>query len=164
MNEDVCVIGSGPSAMACAHTLSQSGTQITILDVGMELDDRSSRLLDQFRQDGDVSHFLSDIHRLRAEHTKLSAAQPDKHLFGSDHPYRTVPETEINSGADAVIRSSLGKGGLTAVWGGHRKHRGPQGHRGLADLVCRLGTALSSSERSDVGGVDAGRDARRVSD
>jgi choline dehydrogenase-like flavoprotein len=117
MSEHVCVIGSGPSALACAHTLSRSGVQVTILDVGMELDDRSSVLLDRYRQDGNVPRLVGDIHRLRAGHVRMSAVQPGKYLFGSDHPYRTVPETEVRSGDDAVVRSSLGRGGLTAVWG-----------------------------------------------
>ena len=117
MSEHCCVVGSGPSAVACAHTLSRAGARTTILDVGIDLDDRSSVLLDRFRDDHDVSRLVEDIHRIRSHNVQHSVVQPGKYLFGSDHPYRTLPETEVRSGKDAVIRTSLAKGGMTTVWG-----------------------------------------------
>lgn len=108
MGEHVCVIGSGSSAVACAHTLSRSGTQVTILDVGLDIEERSSSLLDRFREDGDTTRLVDEIHRRRAEHRRLTSVQPGKYLFGSDHPYRTIPETQMRSqdGATAMANAS----------------------------------------------------------
>jgi len=117
MTERVCVVGSGPAAVSCAHVLAEARVPVTILDVGFDLDQASRGLLEQYRRDRDPDALVDEIHRLRAGYEKLSAVQPGKYLFGSDHPYRTIPDTEVESGDDAVIRSSLGKGGLTAVWG-----------------------------------------------
>ena len=91
--------------------------RVTILDVGIGINDQSALLLDRFRLDADVPGLLDDIYGLRTAHARLSTVQPGKYLFGSDHPYRTIPETEVCSGDDAVVRSSLAKGGLSSVWG-----------------------------------------------
>jgi choline dehydrogenase-like flavoprotein len=103
--------------MAAAHSLAKRGQQVTVLDVGIDIDEHSARLRDQFQSDNNQEQLLREIHRLRSQHATISADQPGKYLFGSDYPYRTLPETTVQSGTDAVVRSSLGKGGLSAVWG-----------------------------------------------
>jgi choline dehydrogenase-like flavoprotein len=117
MPEHACVLGSGPTATVCAHTLSQAGMRVTILDVGLEIDEQSTALLDEYRTSADAVGLVDSIHRLRAGHAELSTVQPGKYLFGSDHVYRTIPETEVSFGDDSVVRSSLAKGGLSSVWG-----------------------------------------------
>src|SRR5262245_42032645 len=116
MSEHGCVIGTGPTAVMAAHILQAEGARVTIIDVGLDLDQRSKASVDQYRRDGDQDRLLVKIHALRSRHEKLSRVQPGKTLFGSNHPYKTLPETEITA-TNAVVRSSLAKGGLTTVWG-----------------------------------------------
>jgi choline dehydrogenase-like flavoprotein len=113
----MCVVGSGPSGVACAHTLLKAGHRVTLLDAGFTLEADSRDLLSAYRDDHDADNLLKQIHRLRLAHHEQSAVQPAKSLFGSEHPYRTVTETSIVNDGNAVIRSSLARGGLSTVWG-----------------------------------------------
>jgi choline dehydrogenase-like flavoprotein len=117
MTKSMCVVGSGPSGVACAHTLLKAGHEVTLLDAGFTLEAESRNLLSTFKQDHDTDALIKRIHQLRLAHQTQSSVQPAKSLFGSEHPYRTVTDTSVATDGNAVVRSSLARGGLSTVWG-----------------------------------------------
>ncbi len=117
MEKIICIIGSGPSGIACAHTLLKEGHQVMLLDVGLTMEAEPQKLLDKYQIDQDTDAFLKNIHILRRAHHKHSKIQAGKSIFGSDFPYRDIPETSVLVDDQAVVRSSLAKGGLSNVWG-----------------------------------------------
>ena len=118
MNELMCVIGSGPAGIACAHTLLKGGHRVVLLDVGFTLEAESNEILNRYKSNQDPEELLADIHRIRRRHHKISRHQPLKTLFGSPYPYRGLQETSIGTDKrTAVVRTSLARGGFSTVWG-----------------------------------------------
>lgn len=118
MNKLICVIGSGPSGIAAAHTLIKDGHKVMLIDVGFTLESTSKNILDNYRDEQDTEKLLKNIHEIRQKHAQLSKDQPLKTLFGSEYPYRSIPETVIeNEKKTSVVRTSLAQGGFSSVWG-----------------------------------------------
>lgn len=117
MNKLMCVIGSGPSGVACAHTLLKAGHQVELIDVGFALEAESQNLLSTYRAEKNTDEIIKNIHRLRQKHRNQSHVQPVKALFGSEHPYKVIQDTFVEADDKAVVRSSLAKGGFSTVWG-----------------------------------------------
>jgi len=117
VNKLMCVVGSGPSGIACAHTLLKAGHTVVLLDVGFTLENEAQHLLDKYTIDQDTVELTKNIHELRRGHHKHSKDQPLKTLFGSAHPYKMLEDTLVEPDKNAVVRSSLAKGGFSTVWG-----------------------------------------------
>ena len=109
----ICVIGSGPSAAACATGLAERGVKVTVIDAGIGLEPERERLLESYRETGDQGALLP----LKTGMGASAKGIPLKLSFGSDFPYRGASEglriTENTSG----ILPSFALGGLSNVWG-----------------------------------------------
>jgi choline dehydrogenase-like flavoprotein len=110
-----CVVGSGPSGVACAAALLRRGRRVSMLDVGLQLEpDRAAR--------------IDELNRLQPEEWTEPQARwlseqagsqrvPLKLAFGSDYPYRESAEHLGLSSAGTGLKSSFAMGGLSTVWG-----------------------------------------------
>ncbi len=111
-----CVIGSGPSGVACASALLKRGRHVCLLDAGVRLEPDRARRVASIRA---AAKPLSqeDARWLRGEIDVDSNKVPLKFAFGSDYPYRDTTE-HLRVSYDGVgIRSSFALGGLSNVWG-----------------------------------------------
>jgi choline dehydrogenase-like flavoprotein len=105
----IYIIGSGPSGIACAHALLKRGLSVTMLDAGLELEEKKQHLLqDPLYPDTlhpELRHQLNENNLI-----KLS--------YGSDYPYAAVAN-HIDIAMDQHIHCapSFAKGGLSNVWG-----------------------------------------------
>src|ERR1017187_682060 len=116
-NVSHCVIGSGPSGVACAHALLQRGAKATILDAGISLEPSRVELVAQMRQTSPALWTPELIHRLKEGTDAGAKGIPLKLVYGSDFPYRKC-EQHVPADFDGVgFRPSLAKGGFSNVWG-----------------------------------------------
>ena len=111
------VVGSGPSGVAAAMSLVQRGHKVTILDVGLTLEDSRAAAVERVRNipinewtETLLSPFLDksdpDVRGL-----------PKKLVYGSDYPFR-APDSATPVKLEGVdILASHARGGLSNVWG-----------------------------------------------
>jgi choline dehydrogenase-like flavoprotein len=112
------VIGSGPSGVACARALADSGRPVTILDAGhvleAERESARSQLARQDRYDA-----IAREKTLGPGVVSEQGAVPRKLAFGSDYPYRKAPgAANVAQSAGLCVEGSYACGGLSNVWGG----------------------------------------------
>jgi choline dehydrogenase-like flavoprotein len=111
------VIGSGPTGVACAVALLAQGRRVLMVDAGQHLEpEREARLVQLGGSDpqgwwGPGGEWLREGMEGAVEGIPLKLA------YGSDFPYRTLPGATRVQGEDVNTKFSLGKGGLSAVWG-----------------------------------------------
>jgi choline dehydrogenase-like flavoprotein len=112
-----CVVGSGPSGVACTAALLKRGRRVHMIDAGLHLEpgrrlavsDMSKLLPEQWNHD--------QVRWLAQEASQDEGGIPQKLLFGSDYPYREA-EQHLGVSNEAVgLRASLAVGGLSTVWG-----------------------------------------------
>ena len=110
------VVGSGPSAVACARALVGRGLRPLVVDGGRRLEpDREQALQQALRPDGLDPAFVRELERSFPVDVDLLPLKP---AFGSLFPY-AVGEPRLPIRADgAGVVPSLALGGLSNVWGG----------------------------------------------
>jgi choline dehydrogenase-like flavoprotein len=111
-----CVVGSGPSGVACAAALLERGRRVHMLDAGIQLEPERAELVESLRR---VSPNEWDPHSLRQLQAPplRNGGLPDKLAYGSSFPYQGVEE-HIGQVRDGVgLSASLAQGGLSTVWG-----------------------------------------------
>ncbi|WP_129649569.1 GMC oxidoreductase [Peristeroidobacter agariperforans] len=110
------VIGSGPAGIAAAAALISAGSEVTLLDVGIELDEERE-VRRQRMATRDASEWTEEEISSSRAHLEINGELEAKLCHGSDHAYKPAPSaTRIDYGSLAV-RSSAAKGGLSNVWG-----------------------------------------------
>lgn len=109
------VIGSGPAGVATAAALIANGRDVTLLDAGVSAGAENQLLRSRMAQREPEEWTLEERQASRA---KLASDElASKLSFGSDHPYRPIPEEiDIDYGG-LEVRGSFAKGGLSDVWG-----------------------------------------------
>src|SRR5262249_27421219 len=112
-----CVVGSGPSGVACTAALLKRGRRVLMLDGGLSLEsDRRltvsnlSRLPPEQWTDEQVRWLASDTGH-------YADGYPKKLLFNSDYFYREVEQHLGVSTQTVGLKASLAVGGLSTVWG-----------------------------------------------
>jgi choline dehydrogenase-like flavoprotein len=111
------VIGSGPAGAACAHALLHKGEQVTMLDVGVELEPNVAEKVRQLRikEPEHWDHKL--LEEIKSATKPKTSGIPVKYLFGSDYPYKFAEKLTPLELHNAFSTVSLAKGGLSTVWG-----------------------------------------------
>jgi choline dehydrogenase-like flavoprotein len=112
-----CVIGSGPSGVACAQALLDRGLTVHMLDAGLQLEpERAERVAAMSRQ-SPAEWSAADQALIREGMSADTAGVPLKRLFGSDFPYRQAEQLQQMHLSAVGIKPSLARGGLSNVWG-----------------------------------------------
>jgi choline dehydrogenase-like flavoprotein len=111
------VIGSGPTGVACAGALAERGHEVTILDAGRGPDESTVRRYAPLSTGQPASWDRSLIEELRNEFRAGRDELPPKPVLGSLHPYAPEDPSAPPAGAGVGVSPSLGRGGLSAVWG-----------------------------------------------
>lgn len=111
------VVGSGPTGVACAVALLAEGRRVLMVDAGRQLEpEREARLVRLGESDpagwwGEPGAWLREGVEGAVEGIPLKLA------YGSDYPYRAMAGATRVEGEGVNTKFSLGKGGLSAVWG-----------------------------------------------
>jgi choline dehydrogenase-like flavoprotein len=109
------VVGSGPSGIACAQALSESGYPVTILDSGLMLEPGREAMRAALAGRCDSNWEESERFAPQVEHGGV----PVKLVHGSDYPYRPAPgSADIYQSGRLGIQGSYAAGGFSNVWGG----------------------------------------------
>jgi choline dehydrogenase-like flavoprotein len=112
-----CVIGSGPSGVACAHALLQRGAKVTLLDAGVSLEKSRADLVAQMRALPPSSWSAGQIQKLKEGMESSAKGIPLKLAFGSDYPYREYDRHFPADYENVALRPTLARGGFSSVWG-----------------------------------------------
>jgi choline dehydrogenase-like flavoprotein len=111
-----CVIGSGPTGVACAKALLARGARVLMLDAGLELESDHAQIIRQLADTKPSAWTTSDLAALKGNLAAEAKGIPLKLHFGSDFPYRET-ETHIPwQGHEIGMCPSLALGGLSNVW------------------------------------------------
>ena len=111
------VIGSGPAGIACSFALVHRGLDVTLLDVGLDLEPEREKLIQKLSQQNPQDWDHEALGHLKEHMTVNLRGIPHKLLYGSDFPYRD-PGPHIPLEAQRFAPSfSLAKAGLSNVWG-----------------------------------------------
>jgi len=111
------VIGSGPAGVACAAALLGRGARVKLLDAGLSLEPERAEAVARLRLGPPESWKPEQLAWLKAGTSASAKGIPLKLIYGSDFPYRES-EQHVPADYDRVgLRPSLGRGGLSTVWG-----------------------------------------------
>jgi choline dehydrogenase-like flavoprotein len=111
------VIGSGPSAVACAAALLKRGRSVCMLDAGIRLEPERARLVQSLGQRAPGQWSPQEVARLKEGMVPSAAGIPQKLIFGSNYPYREAAE-QLGLDSEGVgLEASLALGGFSTVWG-----------------------------------------------
>jgi choline dehydrogenase-like flavoprotein len=111
------VIGSGPAGTACAWALLARGAEVTMLDVGLELEPDKAQTIRQIGSKPPETWTPQDRTAIRGPMEAGAKGIPLKLLFGSDFPYRETTGL-IPWQADGLgLQPTLALGGFSNVWG-----------------------------------------------
>ncbi len=90
------VIGSGPSGIACTKALLERGAAVTIVDIGVQLEDNIRRQVQAVASQDPSMWTESQIDSLKAplEFT-ISSEAPLKTVFRSSYPYQPPDTNQI---------------------------------------------------------------------
>jgi choline dehydrogenase-like flavoprotein len=112
-----CVVGSGPSGIACAQALLDKGLEVRMLDAGLKLEASRAQAVEQLSASPPAGWDHKIVAMLKEELTATATGLPQKLSFGSDFPYRDADKL-LSCTFDGVgMRPSLAQGGLSNVWG-----------------------------------------------
>lgn len=111
----IYVVGSGPSGVSCAYALVNKGLEVTMLDVGSDIEPETKNVVNQLEKSEHWSPLI--IQKIKDKmHAGLDKGYI-KYAYGSDYPYRDVNKYIKMQARGVSCLPSFGKGGLSAVWG-----------------------------------------------
>ena len=111
------VIGSGPAGMAAAWALAERGHEVTVLDAGRSPDEWASQKYAELSERPPDEWRAELVEELRQEFSVGHSKLPPKPVLGSLHPYAPGDPSAPAPGSGVGLTPSLGRGGLSAVWG-----------------------------------------------
>lgn len=113
----IYVVGSGPAGVSVSYALLKRGVEVTMLDVGLELEPERSRHVEALFQSAPDEWSVNSLAMLKGNASGRVPALPRKLSYGSDFPYRDASGgmSVIQSGVEVL--SSCARGGLSNVWG-----------------------------------------------
>ena len=113
----IVVVGSGPAGIACSWALAERGHEVTILDAGRGPDPEIARKYEPLSATEPEEWDPALVEELRGEFLVGRDDLPPKPVLGSLHPYAPSDPSAPAEGSGVGLTPSLGRGGLSAVWG-----------------------------------------------
>ena len=112
-----CVVGSGPSGVACARALLDQGATVLMVDTGVTLEPARAERLAAMSAKAAAQWSAEDLAFIREGTHASSAGIPLKRLYGSDFPFQEA-EARLGLRSSGVgLKASLARGGFSNVWG-----------------------------------------------
>ena len=111
------VVGSGPSAVACASALLKRGRSVCMLDAGIQLEPERARLVQALSQTAPDQWRPKDVQCLKEGMDPTVSGIPQKRIFGSNYPYRDAVQHLGLTSEGVGLEASLALGGFSTVWG-----------------------------------------------
>jgi ferredoxin len=115
------IVGSGPAAAGAALALTdQRGVEVTVLDLGLELEEDLRRSVQHLAVADPATWDPGTVARVSAQPVEsLVEGLPEKRAYGSDFPFRDIGQLRgVEAGTDAHARViSAAYGGFSNVWG-----------------------------------------------
>lgn len=115
MTQMIYVVGSGPAGVSAAFALVKKGVEVTMLDVGIELEPDINKVVNRLRKSKHLDKFL--LQKIKKRMQASPKGGSIKYIYGSDYPYREVSKYLPIEARKVSYFQSYGKGGLSAVWG-----------------------------------------------
>ena len=113
----ICVIGSGPAAVACIAPLIQKGIKVRVLDIGNRIDDTTATRVRSLANQRPDQWSRSDVLGIKGNINPSRKGIPIKLSFGSDFSYRTPSWGVQYECKEVGSLPSFALGGLSNVWG-----------------------------------------------
>ena len=113
----ICVVGSGPAGVACAHALVGRGMPVTMLDAGVDMDPDLRRLLATMSAREPGAWNAEDVERIKRPTDASGRAIPLKAAYGSLFPYRHAAKHLSFEARGVDAAPSFARGGFSNVWG-----------------------------------------------
>lgn len=117
VNQKNIIIGSGLTAIACAHALIKRGANVHILDVGKELESVQANVLLRLRKSEPADWKSEDVAAIRDPVKASTEGILKKLVYGSDYVYNNLLDFPNIVQENSVANFSFAKGGLSNVWG-----------------------------------------------
>ena len=117
MDSRQIVIGSGPAGVSCAQALLAQGRRVLMLDGGARLEPENAAKLAQLSETPPATWKGNATAWMREGMQAAVEGIPLKLTYGSDYPFRAMPGAPLIVGEGINTKFSLGKGGLSTVWG-----------------------------------------------
>ena len=112
-----CVVGSGPTGVACAAALLTRGRRVYMVDAGIRLEPERAEVANNLGKSPPELWSPEHLQKLMEGNGQDTKEIPLKFKFGSNYPYRDT-ESHLGVSYNGVgLRASLALGGLSTVWG-----------------------------------------------
>ena len=112
-----CIIGSGSSAIAAAAGLIKKNKEITIIDTGINLEEKNKLLKERLASTEPDRWDEEDVEVLKKSMESTIKGIPQKIVYGSDYVYRQIENVVPLFLSNAKMVRSFAFGGLSNVWG-----------------------------------------------
>lgn len=113
----IYVAGSGPAGVSCAYALLSLGLEVTMLDVGIELESERTKIVEQLSGTNPENWDRNLIKIIKGNTVANTSGTFSKGVYGSNFPQRDVDKYIPCEIINAQPRISLAKGGLSNLWG-----------------------------------------------
>lgn len=114
-NKTAYVVGSGPAGISAAHALLEKGNKVVMLDAGIDLEPEIKGIVSKLKKSSQWPREL--VQKIKKGVDVNAKDSPIKLIYGSDYPYRDAKKHIPFTAKGVSFLPSLGKGGLSAVWG-----------------------------------------------
>lgn len=111
------VVGSGPAGISCAVALLAAGREVLMVDGGAKLESAQHSKLIKLSEMPPSAWHGDNVSWMREGIQAAVEGIPLKLAYGSNYPYQPMPGAPAVEGEGINTKYSLGKGGLSTVWG-----------------------------------------------
>lgn len=112
-----CVVGSGPTGVACASALLERGARVHLVDPGVRLESERHDRVQRMAATPPEGWTAAELAWIQAGTESGAGGIPLKLLYGSDFPYREADERLSLRREEVGLHATLAQGGFSNVWG-----------------------------------------------